>query len=74
MQSINEIGESAGKVWRTLRQSGAQTIVELETTAKLSRESVCGAIGWLAKENKIEINKTGRFIKYALTPAELRSK
>ncbi|MFA5772237.1 MAG: winged helix-turn-helix domain-containing protein [Thermoplasmata archaeon] len=70
MKSVNEIGENAGKVWRTLRQNGAQTIVDLEASTKLSRESVCGAIGWLAKENKIAINQAGRFIKYALTPTE----
>jgi predicted transcriptional regulator len=72
MQSINEIGENAGKVWRAIRQNGGQTVVELETSTKLSRESVCGAIGWLARENKIEINKTGRFIKYNLSPTETK--
>lgn len=70
MRTVQEVGESAGKLWKTMKDNGAQTIVELETETGLSRESVCGGLGWLARENKLIITKEGRFTKYDLTTHE----
>jgi hypothetical protein len=53
------IGINAGKIWRSLNFSGSLTLYQLINETKLSEDEVFQAIGWLAKENKI--NKDGEF-------------
>ena len=55
---IDEFGINAGKLWETLNKNGTslpQTI--LQKTTNLSDEDFYRAVGWLARENKI--NRTG---------------
>jgi len=49
-----QVGETAGKLWRALSTKGPQTVAELK---KLNGGSdmVNLALGWLAREDKIEI-------------------
>jgi hypothetical protein len=64
------IGETAGTVWKTL---GARGRVALTTLPKLlDRDSalVQQAVGWLARERKVEFEKEGRALYVRLTPAE----
>lgn len=50
----DHIGETAGKIWHTLSTSGPQTLPQLK---KLNggTEVVNFALGWLAREDKIDI-------------------
>lgn len=52
-----EIGNFAGIVWRTLSDKGSLSLEDLQRETRLDTESVCTAIGWLARENKIEFDE-----------------
>ncbi len=48
-------GINAGIVWEALNENGACTVAELAKCTGLSREAVCGALGWLGRENKVTV-------------------
>ena len=52
-----EIGTLAGIVWRALNEKGPLSFENLQRETLLDTESICTAIGWLARENKIEFNE-----------------
>ena len=61
-----EIGTLAGIVWRALNEKGSLSFEDLQRETLLDTESICTAIGWLARENKIEFNEqNGITIFYA---------
>lgn len=60
-------GINAGKIWRALNFNKSLTIIQLMNETKLSKSEIFQAIGWLAKENKI--NKDGEF--YSLDQTNL---
>jgi hypothetical protein len=51
------IGEMAGKVWKTLGKKGRAEISKLPQIMKQKEEFVYLALGWLAKEDKIDFHK-----------------
>jgi hypothetical protein len=63
---INTIGEMAGHVFRELETKGELTSIKLKTALKADEFILNAAIGWLARENKVDITKTGKSIKIAL--------
>lgn len=52
-----EIGTLAGIVWRALNEKGSLSFEDLQRETRLDTEFVCTAIGWLARENKIEFDE-----------------
>jgi hypothetical protein len=66
------IGELAGKVWAALRDGEAMTPAQLAKATGDNEKVVCIAIGWLAREDKLEINKLKASLKVALKASELR--
>lgn len=52
----NEIGEAAGIVWRTLEVDGELTLAKLKKECKLADPVFSWALGWLAREDKVEIS------------------
>ena len=51
------IGTNAGIVWRTINESGRPwKYEELKSATNLSDRDLNAAIGWLARENKIEFD------------------
>jgi len=54
------IGQAAGKVWTYLHANGNATSAKIAKGAKLARNEAERAIGWLAREDKLRIEKTGR--------------
>lgn len=67
---VKLIGVMAGKVWKTL---GARDKVALTTLPKLLDEDgavVNQAVGWLAREDKIEFEKQGRALYVKLKAHE----
>lgn len=59
---INRIGEIAGKIYRTLETNGAMSVSKLKTEIGDNTFFTDAAIGWLARENKIALQKKGRSI------------
>ena len=52
---IKLIGTNAGLVWRALSKAGRMSVKELKKETKLRTDKeLFAAIGWLAKEGKIE--------------------
>ena len=49
------LGEAAGVLWRHLHASGPTTMTVLLKQVDLPRDALMQAIGWLARENKIDI-------------------
>lgn len=49
---ISKIGENAGAVWGAL-QNGAQGVKALKKATKLKNEDLYMALGWLAREGKL---------------------
>ncbi len=58
-------GESAWKVWRFLEEKKKCPERKLKKKIKLKEEEFYGAIGWLARENKIR--KVGEFLELGET-------
>jgi hypothetical protein len=57
---IAAIGEMAGMVWCTLSENGAMTMAKLIKEIGEPRDNVMQALGWLAREDKIDIVEEGR--------------
>jgi hypothetical protein len=53
-------GEKAGLVWKALGQNGPSTIGDIMKATTLRREEIYGALGWLGRENKIDVEMKGR--------------
>lgn len=58
--SIDLIGETAGKIWHTLNDESPLTIPQLLKSVDAPRDMVMQGIGWLAREGKVKIQQTGR--------------
>ncbi len=57
---IYEIGETAGKIWEFLNENGTISISKLKKSIKVNNDLIMQGIGWLAREDKINITKKGR--------------
>ena len=72
---IDEFGENAGKVWQALNTQGPLPHTRLIRTAKLKNDDLYTAIGWLARENKINMNSsTNNGAMYAIGETNLTGK
>ena len=52
--NLTAIGRDAGKVWRVLDIWGEADVVSLSRLARMTEPDVFSAMGWLAREGKIE--------------------
>ncbi len=52
---IDQVGITAGEVWRILADQGGMSLAKLAKQADAPRDLVMQAVGWLARENKISI-------------------
>ncbi len=52
---VASIGETAGVVWQTLSEKGPLSMAKIVKAVGQPRDQVMQALGWLARENKIEI-------------------
>ncbi len=60
MSGIDQIGETAGIVWHMLDENGPMSFTKLVKSMDVPRDVVMQAIGWLAREEKVEINEASR--------------
>jgi len=63
---ISKIGETAGKVWEFLEENGEASLTQLKKGVKADPNLILQAIGWLAREDKLRIEKKDRYVIYAL--------
>lgn len=54
------IGDAAGKVWEYLDKNGPSSVTKIATDTEISKNDMQRAIGWLAKEDKLEVEMKGR--------------
>jgi hypothetical protein len=52
-----KIGEMAGRVWKTLGEKDEVAVSRLPQILKEKGEIVYQALGWLAKEGKVDFHK-----------------
>jgi hypothetical protein len=57
---IYDIGETAGSIWRTLDEEGPLRLSTLKKQIKVADALFYMAIGWLAREGKLEFEAEGR--------------
>ena len=60
------VGETAGKIWQVLTTEGPQTASQLKKKVSSSGDMVNFALGWLAREDKIEIVQEKRNFRVQL--------
>jgi len=63
---IQSIGNTAGKVWKFLNEKGEANLNQLKKGVKADPNLILQAIGWLAREDKLLIEKKERYITYVL--------
>ena len=57
---VQQIGEVAGVVWHTLNDHGPMSVAKLIKHLETPRDLTMQAVGWLAREDKVEITETSR--------------
>jgi hypothetical protein len=65
---IDQIGESAGAVWRHLNEHGASAPQQINEFLKLDETLFLMAIGWLAREGKLVFEGEGTKLIVSLRP------
>ena len=65
--------ETAGKAWRFLGQNGQTNISQLAKSLQEKDEVVLQALGWLAREDKINYTVKNRRIFVSLVEGELHA-
>lgn len=66
MEINGHVGETAGKVWQILNVEGPQTFPQLKKKLDGSGELLGFALGWLAREDKVDIVQEKKVVKVAL--------
>ncbi len=61
-----QVGEIAGKIWHLLHESGPQTVVQIKKKLNGSGDLVGFGLGWLAREDKVDISADKKNLKVAL--------
>ena len=60
MSCITQIGETAGIIWQVLNAKGPLTIAKLVKEIDAPRDVVMQGLGWLAREDKVNIEEEAR--------------
>ena len=61
-----KIGSTAGRVWEYLYKNGTVTAIKLKSELEISNSSLYLALGWLAREDKIEVTESDHSFKISL--------
>ena len=67
-----KIGEMAGRVWKTLGEKGEAAVPRLPQILKEKGEIVYQALGWLAREGKIDFHRKEGKTFVSLNQEELK--
>ena len=52
---VHKIGTDAGLVWQALSAADALGVKQIKKATKLKKEEIFAALGWLAREGKVNI-------------------
>jgi len=66
---IETVGGAAGKIWAFLSENGQASATKLAEGTGLERNDVQRAIGWLAREGKIAVERKGKNEFFSLAEA-----
>jgi len=61
-----QVGETAGKIWNLLNDEGPQSFPQLKKKLNGSGELLGFALGWLAREDKVDLKQEKKTLKVAL--------
>ena len=64
--SSEEIGRVSGEVWGLLIHNDGQSLAAIKKAVDAPADVVVAAIGWLAREDKLEFTTSGRMVKISL--------
>ena len=57
---VEQIDQTAGMVWHKLDNAGPLSCAKLVKELNLPRDVIMLALGWLAREDKLQIQETNR--------------
>lgn len=60
------IGHAAGKVWGLLSKEGGLSVAAIKKGVNAPPDVVIAAIGWLAREDKLAFEVSGKTVKISL--------
>jgi hypothetical protein len=66
VEMIEHVGDTAGRIWHLLNDHGPQTLAQLKKRLNGSGELVGFALGWLAREDKVDISQEKKSFKVIL--------
>ena len=61
-----QIGTTAGRVWEFLRSNAPATASQIQTGINVDAALTNQALGWLAREGKLHIDRSKRFTRFSL--------
>lgn len=61
-----EIGIAAGRIWEALNSKGELTPAQLQKAAEVEEPLLSWAVGWLAREDKVEFTRDKRGLRLRL--------
>lgn len=61
------IGRTAGDVWRFLKENSPATAAKIQKGIGVEATLTHQALGWLAREGKINIDRQKRSVRYSVT-------
>lgn len=67
MMTVDDVGTTAGRIWGYLVRHGKVSLSALEKGIDTPHDLGCMAIGWLAREGKVEIKREKRSVQVWLT-------
>lgn len=63
---MDEISRVPGKIWEYLDKNGESTVYKMKKDLNIPDSMIYIGIGWLVKENKLNIRRDGGSIKVSL--------
>ena len=63
---METIGQSAGQIWQYLSENGESTMTKMKKDLDLKGNFAELGLGWLAREGKVDIVKSGASTKVKL--------
>jgi hypothetical protein len=66
MEINAQVGETAGRIWHLLNDEGPQTFPQIKKKLDGSGELLSFALGWLAREDKVDIKQENKTVRVAL--------
>ena len=66
MWEIEKIGQTAGLVWNFLHSHGESSLTGLEKGVEAPKAMISMAVGWLAREGKVDVKDEKRVVRISL--------